>query len=182
MSVYGKHGAGYVINQFNRELPEKVILVTSLAKAFGTSGGVAIFKNKQSIDFIKKYCSTYIFSGPIITPLISSSIESAKIHLTVEINKLQQRLTQNIQLFDSMINNPAKILNYGLHTPIRALQVGEEVRTIQFCEFLKNAGILTTAAMYPTVAKGKGIIRLGVCANHTNKEIIQLCTRLNQLN
>lgn len=182
MSVYGKNGAGYVINEFNRELPSRVILISSLAKAFGTYGGLIIVKNPETIDFIKKYCSTYIFSGSLITPLIMSSIESAKIHLTSEINTLQQQLINNITLFDSLIDSQETILNYNLHTPIRALKVGNELKAIQHCEKLRNAGILTTVAMYPTVAKGEAIIRFGICANHTNEEIKKLCTLINQLN
>jgi len=56
MSWAGKHGNGYVLSQM--PLHPKMILTTSLAKGFGTGGGVTILlmrMKKKNIDLWQFY-------------------------------------------------------------------------------------------------------------------------------
>lgn len=181
MSVIGKNGVGYAMTELGYNLSNRVILTTSLAKAFGTYGGVIVLPTQAGINFIKKYCSTYIFSGPPINPLINASIESAKIHLSSEIIILQQKLYVNLELFDNLISKHDKIINMGSTIPIRGIRIGKEITAINVGEFFKTSGFLINVAMYPTVGKGNSIIRLGICANHTKDEITNLCKIINSI-
>lgn len=104
MSVFGKNGSGYVLEKFNGVLPKRLLLATSLAKGFGTYGGVIVLPNELAVEFIKKYCTTYIFSGPPIIPLVNASIASAKIHLSSEITILQNKVLDKVQLFDKLFS------------------------------------------------------------------------------
>lgn len=181
MSIHGKHGCGYVLETLNYNFSDKLILVSSLAKAFGTYGGIIAVSNKKTIEFIKIYCSTYIFSGQPIHPLLFASLESAKIHLSSELNELQTKLMTNIKAFDSLITKKTKILNLGTNFPIRGLMVGDELEAINKGILLKAHGILTTVAVYPTVPKGSSIIRMSVCANHTLEQIQLTCFKINEI-
>ncbi|MGL4858221.1 MAG: hypothetical protein ACRC5A_00485 [Enterobacteriaceae bacterium] len=76
-----------------------LILISSLAKAFGTgSGGVLVFPTHADLNRIKQFCSTYIFSGPPPLALINAGIAVADIHLSPEIIQLQKKLQQNFSL------------------------------------------------------------------------------------
>lgn len=179
MSVLGKNGAGYVLDKLNFNFPDNLILVTSLAKGFGTYGGVVVLPRQSSIDFIKKNCLTYLFSGPLINPLINSSIASAKIHLSAELNSLQQQLRANLHLFDSLISRNLLVGNINSNIPIRTICVGGESDAIEFGEYLKDNKILVNTALYPTTPLGGAILRAGICANHTSAQIKLLTDSIN---
>ena len=182
MSIYGKHGSGYVLEQFNDVLPERLILVTSLAKGFGTYGGVIVLPSRKAEEFVKKFCSTYLFSGPPIMPLVNASIASANIHLSSEIRFLQNRLLDKIKLFDKLLNvGKDKLFNFGVKSPIRGIFIGNERYAIEIGIQLKNLGYLTNVATYPTTKNGNCIIRVCICANHTDEDISQLCNAINQI-
>ncbi|HMT28457.1 MAG TPA: pyridoxal phosphate-dependent aminotransferase family protein, partial [Bacteroidia bacterium] len=72
MSFAGKNGAGYVLS----EVPfhDKMILVTSLNKAFGASGGVTVFPNEKMRDLVRNCGRPFIFSGPIPPPMLGAAI------------------------------------------------------------------------------------------------------------
>ena len=178
MSIYGKNGAGYVIDKFN-QLPSRLILATSLAKGFGVCGGVAVLPTSKDVEFVKTYCSTYMFSGTLINPLINACIESGKIHLSSDIIELQERLFKKTQLFDNLIKDKAKIINFGYRTPIRGILVGDEANAIENGLFLKEKGFLTVVATYPIRKKGQSILRVLICATHTDMEIERLCKVIN---
>src|SRR5437588_7424735 len=45
MSIYGKHGRGYVLGK--KEMHPKMVMATSLAKAFATGGAVMVYPNPE---------------------------------------------------------------------------------------------------------------------------------------
>lgn len=179
MSVYGKHGAGYVMHIFNHKLPDRLILTTSLGKGFGTCGGLVVLKSKEAANFIKMYSSTYMFSGTLANPLISACLESSKIHLSSEITFLQKQLSENVALFDTLIKDKTKVINFNCNTPIRGIKIGDEFDAIKAGLHLKESGYLGVVATYPIREKGKAIIRLLICSNHTKEDIQQICTLIN---
>ena len=172
MSIYGKNGCGYVLDKLGYFHP-RLILSTSLSKAFGSVAGVIVLPTSLDDKILKHYSSTYIFSGPPPLSSISAAIESAKIHLSNEIYMLQQRLQQNIDYFDSQLPYDY-ILNYGSMSPIRGIKVGDEFKAIQLSKLLKKENIAVTTAMYPTVAKSKAILRVALSALHQKSDIDHL--------
>lgn len=181
MSIYGKNGAGYVMDVFNHDIPDRLILTTSLGKGFGTCGGLVVLKNKEDAKFVKMYSSTYMFSGTLINPLIHACVESGYIHLSKEIIDLQKKLSNRINLFDSLINKQNKIINWGYNTPIRGVYIGDEFTAIEKGLKLKEAGFIGVVATYPIRKKGESIIRLLICANHSIEEIQQICRIINSM-
>lgn len=180
MSIMGTYGNGFVMATLNNQLDERIILTTSLAKAFGTYGGLIVLKNPKAIEFIKEFCSTYIFSGSPITPLVNASIASAKIHLSEEIYQLQDLLARNLALFDSSIHEDIRIINQNSQMAVRGWYIGDEFEAIEKGKYLREHGILATVSAYPTVSKNQSLIRFGICSTHSEKEIIKLCTTINQ--
>src|SRR3954471_9106591 len=63
MSWTGTHGNGYVLSQV--PLHHKMALSTSLAKGFGTGGGVLVLKDPEMRRKIFTCGSSYTYSGPV---------------------------------------------------------------------------------------------------------------------
>ena len=100
-SVFGQYGSGYVLDFLQNNFHPRLILTSSLAKAFGSVAGVVQLPTKADADFVKHYCSTYIFGGPPVLPAISAAIASADIHLSGEVHRLQKKLWKNTTYFDN---------------------------------------------------------------------------------
>jgi 7-keto-8-aminopelargonate synthetase-like enzyme len=175
-SVTGQYGCGYVLQELGAFHP-RMCLALSLSKAFGTAGGVLALPTRQDELFIKRYGESYIFGGPPTNPAVGASIESAKIHLSSELKKLQNKLWLNVDFMDRLVGR--KLLNYGLRSPIRGIAIGNELETINKAVFLRSKGFLVTTAMYPTVPRNKGILRIAISASHTSEQITQLAYLVN---
>ncbi len=180
VSVFGEHGCGFVLDEMGYFHP-RLILAVSLSKGFGSNGAAVLVPTAEDSQFIKRFCSTYIFGNPMPQSLISASIASAKIHLSAELHQLQRSLQEKTVLFDSLIHKKEKIINYHSASPIRGIFIGDEYKDIEFTTRLREKGFAVSAAMYPTVAKGKSIIRVSLSIDHAEHDIIGLCQVVNEL-
>ena len=89
MSWTGTNGCGYVLSQVT--LHPRMVLSTSLGKAFGSIGGVLICNNPDLKKTIKACGNAFIFSSPLPPSVIGASIASSNIHLSPEIYSLQKQ-------------------------------------------------------------------------------------------
>jgi len=179
-SVHGKHGSGYVMQCLEHRFHPRLILTSTLGKAFGALGGVLLVPTAEDAKMVNCFSPTYIFSGPPAISLIDSAIASAKIHLTDEIYMLQNKLWHNVKYFDNLLHEQ-HIINATIPSPIRGVYVGNENKTISLTAELQRRGIAVTAAIYPTVRRGQGILRAAVSAAHTEKEIAHLCHNIIEI-
>ena len=183
ISMCGKHGRGYVLNELGR-FHSRLILAVSLSKGFGANGAAIAVHSKKDEEMIRRFCIPYVFSNPPPLSIVDSAIASAKIHLSNEIYRLQDKLKNNIRLFDTCIIHTLSeknIINYGTHSPIRGLRIGNEFKTIQIAKKLFKAKLGVTAAMYPTVARNESILRVTMGADHFQKDIKYLCETLKKI-
>ncbi|MEO1259119.1 MAG: aminotransferase class I/II-fold pyridoxal phosphate-dependent enzyme [Bacteroidota bacterium] len=172
MSWTGKNGAGFVLS----EIPyhEKMMLVTSLYKGFGTGGAAIVCRDEKMKTFVKSCGGTFIFSGPMKPATIGSAIASAKIHLTSEIKELQLKLKKRIEYFKT------KALSLGLpvvsdgKTPIFFIGVGKIEVGYSMCQRLLDAGFLGGIAAYPSVPMANTGIRVMVNNHHSYEDIDNL--------
>jgi len=178
-SILGKYGCGYVLDCLGNTFHPRLLLTTSLAKAFGSVAGVIAVATAEDQAVIKRFCPTYVFGGPPALPVVDAAIASAEIHLTDEIAVLQQKLWGNLAYFDSL--NRVRVINHGIYSPIRCLEIGDEHKAIACGKELRKRGFAVTTAMYPTVAKGKSILRLAFSAEHTKSQIDNLITHIHHL-
>lgn len=179
MSIHGDNGCGYVLQALGGVFHPRLILASSLAKAFGCVAGVIAMPTKADADMLKRFSPTYIFGGPPPLSIIDSAIESAKIHLSSEIHFLQKKLQENIRYFDSLLSD--HIINESTVFPIRGVLVGNEYQAISLTKLLRDNGFAVTAAMYPTVAKGGAMLRVALSALHEKHQIDALVSSIKRL-
>ena len=154
LSIQGERGEGYIRSRL-AELNDKTLIVASIAKAFGSTGGIAMLGSKEHFDFLYR-TGPLGWSQSLRTAAIGTTLGSLKVHQTDELSKRQQQLQKNIALFDSQIDTPQK--GNGLH--IKVVEVGEQDKAVYLSREMYQRGFYSSAVFFPIVPKGKAGIRI----------------------
>lgn len=169
MSWAGKHGNGYVLSQM--PLHPKMILTTSLAKGFGTGGGVTVLHDKEMHRKILTCGSSYTFSGPVQPPMLGASIASAKIHLTDDIYTLQNKLTEKIKMTRRIIDHYDLPLVLPSDSPIFYLGLGLPRVGYNMVKRLLDEGFYTNVGIFPGVPVKCCGLRLAITNGQSDEDI-----------
>lgn len=169
MSWTGKHGNGYVLSQM--PMHPKMVLTTSLAKGFGTGGGVTILQDKEMRRKILTCGSSYTFSGPVQPPMLGASIASAKIHLTDEIYTLQRKLKSKIELTQNVIKQYDLPLAFPSDSPIFYIGLGLPRIGYNMVKRLLSEGFYTNIGIFPAAPVNCTGVRLPITNGQTDDDI-----------
>ncbi|MDF0523368.1 aminotransferase class I/II-fold pyridoxal phosphate-dependent enzyme [Bradyrhizobium yuanmingense] len=171
ISLFGQQGEGFARSQFPQVLGDRTIIVASLAKGFGASGGMVMLGTADQEALFRRYSIPYAFSVPPNLAALGAALGSCKIHCSAELGDRQRRLTQRIKLFDRHVATAQQ----GNSFPIRMIAIGSETKAIAITKELLDAGFYTSVTFFPTVAQGKAGIRVCITADHEEKDIARLC-------
>jgi 7-keto-8-aminopelargonate synthetase-like enzyme len=174
MSWAGKHGNGYVLSQV--PLHPKMALSTSLAKGFGTGGGVLVLSDPEMRRKILTCGSSYTFSGPVQPPMLGASIASAKIHLSDEIYILQNQLKAKLELTKKTIEKYELPLVLPSNSPIFYIGLGLPRVGYNMVKRLLNEGFYTNIGIFPGVPVKCCGLRLAITNGQTEKDIENVIT------
>ena len=146
-------------------LPQRTVMVASLAKAFSAGGAVLVFPDAETARLVRAFGSTLIFSGPLQPALLGAAIASARVHLSSEINTRQRRLMDRIRLFNDLA--AARGLPLGSTgrdaDPLR--QDGRQRRHLPDRRRADGATASTcNTAVFPAVSNGHGGLRVALTA------------------
>lgn len=177
-SILGENGCGYALADNGGSFHPRLLLLSSLSKAFGATGGAVTLHSAADADCVRRFCTTYIFGGPLSLPGTAAGVASARIHLSDEIKSLQHKLWSNVALFDELLG--PGIGNHGLTSPIRFIRVGQELKAMELAARLKEQSFVLTTALFPTVKRGKAILRVALSAAHREEELTALCGALQR--
>lgn len=172
MSWCGKNGTGY-INSLIQKHP-KIVLVTTLAKGFGVMGGLAIFPDEETYHKVKIFGGPLGYSHPLSPPLIGSAIESAKIHLSPEINILQQELKERIDHCNKLLSKTELSVISNLETPIYFIGMGQPKVGYNMVQRLLNDGFFVNPAIFPAVPIKNTGLRFTITRHIQKKDIDSL--------
>ena len=176
MSWAGKHGAGAVLSK--APFHPKMMLVTSMGKAFGASGGMAIFPDSLWKNIVRNFGKTLIFTSPLTPPVLGAAIASAKIHLSDNIYEMQTSLMKRIHYFQQR----SKLLSIPVtspgESPVCFVGIGKPDIAMHLCERLMQAGFYTNIAVYPSVPYNSAGIRILLSLSHSLEDIDLLLNTL----
>jgi 7-keto-8-aminopelargonate synthetase-like enzyme len=181
VSWSGKYGAGMVdatMGYFHSQL----YMVTSLSKAFGGQGAVAVFPTERERDIVKKTSPQHIFFSPLGNAALGANIESAKIHLSEEFPKMQGELKARIELFketSKALNIP--LANPNCISPIFYIGTGSSELAVQFSHRLLALGFYINIASQPVVPKDHAGLRIVITRHHTEQDIKELLYVIHEL-
>jgi 7-keto-8-aminopelargonate synthetase-like enzyme len=172
MSWIGEHGRGYVLDCL--PIQERMVVATSLCKAYAAGGGALIFPNEQMHRHVKNCGGPMIFSGPIQPPMLGAAIASARIHLSSEIYRLQLELQDRIALCNRLLKIYEIPVACRSQSPIFYIKIGHPYIAGDMAKYLLDQGFYTNHAVYPAVSRRKSGIRFTLTRHLSFEDIYSL--------
>ncbi|PQJ89060.1 aminotransferase class I/II-fold pyridoxal phosphate-dependent enzyme [Aliivibrio sifiae] len=166
LSAFGSKGEGFV-KSYLGEMNNKTIIVSSLGKAFGASGGLAMLPNNSMRNLVNRYGGPSNWSQSLNSAGIGAGMASLDIHESGELQELQQKLQDVITYFDSIFNTKEK----GNVIPIRLLRLYDDSLANRVCSSLLSDGFFTSSVFFPVVPRGQASIRVTLRADMTHSDI-----------
>lgn len=169
MSWHGKNGSGYV----NSKVPvhDRIMLMTTMGKGFGVTGGLAVFPNEETFRKVRIFGGPLIYSHPLAPPIIGAAIASAKIHLSDDIYRIQKELRENIDYFSRLIAKTDLTVMSDPITPIGFVAMGQPRVGYNMVKRLLNDGFFVNLAMFPAVSVRNTGVRFSINRQVNKKEI-----------
>lgn len=163
-------------SQFDN-LGDRTIIVTSLGKGFGASGGLLMLGTAHQESLFRRYAIAHAFSASLNTAAIGAALASAEIHRSPELGQRQAALQDNIALFDRLMPTAQS----GSTLPIRIIRIGDEMTSIGCAQELLKHKFYASAIFFPTVARGEAGLRVSLTASHQADEIESFCSAVKEL-
>ncbi len=172
MSIAGTHGRGMHLSRMGWH--ERLVVATSLNKAFASGGGCITFQDPEMRDRVRLCGGPQTFSGPLQPPMLGAALASAAIHLSPEITTLQNELKEKIIHFNDALVNAGLPLYENNDTPIFFIKGGPLRFSYQLASRVAKEGYFLTVAQYPAVPLKRSGIRLSITRHHTKEELTAL--------
>lgn len=175
LSTVGLAGKGFVRNKLDK-VDDSILVVASLAKSFGASGGMVMMASERQKQVIHRYGGPTNWSQSLNAAAIGAGRASCRLHSSLTVSSLQQTLQRNIQLFDQFM--PTE--HAGSASPIRLVPLKSPAQANEASGWLASNGFLTSAVFFPVVPKGKAAVRVTLRADMLPSEIESFCRCLSK--
>lgn len=173
MSWAGQHGQGSFLSRFG--LSGRIVLATSLNKAYAAGGGCLVFATPEEREWVRNCIGALAFSGPLQPPMLGAAVASAKVHLSDEIYRRQATLRDRVTLANGLLREAGLEPLVENETPILFLPLGAPPLTYDLAGALRDAhDIHATVALFPGVPVRRSGLRLAVTAAHSEDDIRRL--------
>ncbi len=169
MSWTGVRGSGYLLSKMDYH--ERMVLVTSLGKGFGAGGSAIVCPNEEVREKVLILGVPLMFTSPVEPATLGAIVESAKIHLSKEIDDRQEQLNKLIRYFYATARElDLPIVDYS-PTPIALIATGKPDLANEISDALFENKIHVTGAIYPAVPYNNSGIRIIMNLYQTKKDI-----------
>lgn len=147
------------------------VYMATFSKALG-SVGAFIAGKRNIIDYIMQHARSYTY-----TTALPPAVAWANCTALDLMSEYQPKLQDNIAYYSERVK-ALGINCVPTQSAIQAIVIGDEKKACNIQATLKQQGIWVGLMRYPSVAKSKSLLRVGLSAAHSNQHIDQL---LNQL-
>ncbi len=169
MSWCGKNGCGAVFETLRKN--EKSILATTMAKGFGSIGGCIVFPNEDIYMRVKLHGGPFTYSHPIVPSVVGASMAIADIHLSGELETIQDSLQEKIQYCNQLLDESEIPVLSDPKTPIYFLGTGQPAVGYNFNKRILDDGFYVNIGLFPAVPVKNTGLRFTI-NNHLTKEDI----------
>ena len=169
MSWHGKNGTGYINSQIPNH--EKVMLMTTMGKGFGVTGGIAVFPNEETHRRVRIFGGPLVYSHPLAPPIIGAATASAKIHLSEDIYRIQTELRENIDYCNQLLSKTELTILSDPLTPINFIGMGHPKVASNMVKRLLDDGFFVNPALFPAVSMKNSGVRCAISRQVNKKEI-----------
>lgn len=177
MSWKGKNGVGFVFDKI-KELPENIVVVSTLSKTFGASGATFFCKDNALREKIKNFGGPLTFSAQLEPASVAAAIASAKIHLSPEITVMQKGLADKISYFNELMSSANLPIIANNDTPVCFFGMGTPLTAYNLMHRLFNEGFFLNLGMYPAVPIKNTGIRITLSSHNQMHDIKLLADAL----
>ncbi|MCP4001097.1 MAG: 8-amino-7-oxononanoate synthase [Gammaproteobacteria bacterium] len=175
LGVIGKQGCG-LADPDNYSVNDVQILIGTLGKALGTQGGF-VTGSEELIETLIQQARTYIYSTAIPSAIAVATLTSLQIAREEEWRR--ERLRELVQKFRiGATQLGLKLLDSK--APIQPIILGDAHTAVKLSNALEDLGILITAIRPPTVPANTSRLRITFTAEHTDDDLKQLLSALEQ--
>lgn len=178
MSCFGKHGRGYVLDQ--SPIHERMVVGTSLNKAFASGGGVMLFPNAEMANKVRSCGGPMITSGPMQPAALGAAIAAATIHLSDEIYQMQEDLQENIKYANLMVQKYGLPLVADTPSPVFFIGVSLPKLGYNMVKRMMNEGYYLNLGIFPAVPMKNTGIRFTITRLHTFRQIEDMIAAMAQ--
>jgi glycine C-acetyltransferase len=175
--VIGKNGLG-ILDHFNMPSDTIDILVGTLSKAIGSSGGFVTGK-ASLINYFEMACRTYLCTtGPFVA---ANAAALASIRIIKQDQERRERLWNHVGYFKEKC--VASNFNIGdSETAIFPIILADHNKAFEVTRVMGNKGVQVSALPYPIVARKQTRLRMTVTADMTlaqlDKGHTELCAAI----
>ncbi len=176
MSILGNRGRGSVLG--DRAIHPRMVLATSLNKAFASGGGLLVFGNPAWARLVGNTGGPLLSSGPMQPGALGAAIAAAKLHLDGTVGKLQEDLRALVQYTNTIIKEEGLPLVSESGSAIFFIGVGQPRAGHHIVRKMLEQGYLVNLGIYPTVPMKQTGIRFTITTLHTHAMIRNMVTAL----
>lgn len=173
MSWKGKNGTGFIFDTLG-DLPENIIVVSTLSKTFGASGATIFSSEKRIREKIKNFGGPLTFSAQLEPASVAAAIASCDIHLSDEITERQTDLAKKIAHFSSLLSTSSLPVISHNDSPVFFLGMGTPATAFNFTTRLYSEGYYLNLGIYPAVPIKNTGIRITISAHSHSADISSL--------
>lgn len=175
ISVVGEHGEGFVRSALD-EVNPLTLITGSLEKGFGCSGGIVMLGRRDVSSLVNTFAGPMCWSQSMGVANLGSLRACLEIHASPELGVLQQKLQDNITLFDSMV--PTGLQESRL--PVRALAVGDTTLAVQLSTKLFEHGFYSAPVYFPITSQGREGLRIMIRGDVSPADLTRFCELLRE--
>ena len=169
MAWAGKNGAGTIFNQIKHA--DRLVLATTMAKGFGSVGGIVVFPDEEMYTKVKKFGGPLSYSHPIPPSIIGAGMAVTDILLSDEINTIQKELEDRINYCNQLLKDSGMPILSHPKSPIKFIGIGDLETGFKFNKSVLDEGYFVNMALFPTVSINNTGMRFTITRHVTMEQI-----------
>ncbi len=171
------HSIGVVGNegQGSNYFTDIDITMATFGKALATSGAFLACESDLH-EYLLNFSRHYIYTTAM-SPAIAWATKKS-IQLVQQEQWRREKVAELSALFASLLSSDIQLV--ATQSSIHAIIIGDEQKTINVSEILKEQGFWVTPIRPPTVAVNSSRLRVTICANHKRNQIKTLAESINR--
>lgn len=174
----GLRGRGFVLSRLPWD--RRLIVAAGLGKSFGSTGAALMFGDPEEAVAVRRLGGPMMFGGPIPPASLGAAVASARIHLSPEIEKLQSRIEEQIDLVATKLAEHRLPVASWAPTPLWFVPVGDVPRVLDIGRRMLDDGFYLNVSAFPAVPHGMGGLRFTNTLANPAEQVVDMIDRLAQ--